>query len=139
MKEPPNFRGDMDDTVWSFVHAVDMCFGLTGIINEQTRHKFASHLPIDDAANWYDTTNCTFNTTWGTLESDLLSQLKPLDYDRLNCEALDWCKHQSSDVSEYIRAFILALLRYDTHISEEERLCRFQQGLWDEVKVQVLV
>ena len=31
------------------------------------------------------------------------------------------------------------LLRCDTHISKEKSLHRFQQGLWDNVKVQVLV
>ena len=56
MKEPPSFHGSMDgDIVCSFVHAVDTYFGLTGIINEQTRHKFASLLLIEDAENWYDT------------------------------------------------------------------------------------
>ena len=69
----------------------------------------------------------------------MLSQFKPVDYNRLNCEALDWCRQRSSDVSEYIRAFRLALLRCDTHVSEEESLHRFQQGLWDGIKLQVLV
>ena len=87
MKEPPSFDGDIDgDTVHSFVHAVDMYFGLTGIINEQNRHKSASLLLIEDAENWYDTRNNTSNATWGMLKSDLLSQFKPVDYDRLNCK-----------------------------------------------------
>ena len=60
-------------TVQSFVHAVDPYFGLIGIINEQTRYKFASLPLIEDAANWYDTKNYTSNATWGTLKSDLLS------------------------------------------------------------------
>ena len=33
------------------------------------------------------------------------------------------------------RAFRLSLLRCYTHVSEEENLHRFQQGLWDEVKL----
>ena len=112
MKKPPSFHGGMDgDTVCSFVHMVDMYSGLTSIINKQTRHKFASLLLIEEAENWYNTRNYTSNATWGTLKSDFLSQFKPVDYDRLNCEALDQCIQQSSDVSEYIRAFRLALLR----------------------------
>ena len=62
MKEPPSFHGVIDgDTVCSFVHMVDTYFGLTGIINEQTRYKFASLLLIKDAANWHDTKNYTSN------------------------------------------------------------------------------
>ena len=123
------------DTICSFVYVVETYLGLPGIINEQTRHKFASLLLIEDAENWYDTKNYTSNTTCGTLKSNLLSHFKPFDYNRLNCEALDWCRQRSSGVSEYIRAFRLALLRCDTHVSEEESLHRFQQGLWDKVKV----
>ena len=122
MKEPPSIYGD---TVCSFVCAVDTYFGLTGIINEPTRHKFASLLLIEDTANRYDTRNCTSNTSWGTLKSDLLFWFKPVDYNRLNHEALDQCRQQSSDVSEYIRAFILALLRCDIYVSEKESLHRF--------------
>ena len=71
MKEPPSFHGGIDgNTVCSFLYAVDTYFGLTGIINEQTRHKFASLLLIEDAANWYDMRNYTSNATWGTLKSD---------------------------------------------------------------------
>ena len=77
------------DTGRSFVHAVDIYFSLTGIINEQTRYKFASLLLIEDAENWYDMRNYTSNATWGTLKSHLLSWFKPVDYDRLNCEAFD--------------------------------------------------
>ena len=56
MEKPPDFHGSMDgDIIRSFVHAVDTHFGLTGIINEQTRHKIASLLLIEDAVNWYDT------------------------------------------------------------------------------------
>ena len=48
MKETPSFHGIMDgDTVCSFVCAVDTYFDLTGIINEQTTHKFASLLLIE--------------------------------------------------------------------------------------------
>ena len=55
MKEPPSFHGGMDgDIVHSFKRMVDTCFALTGIIKEQTRHKFASLLLTEDAANWYD-------------------------------------------------------------------------------------
>ena len=93
MKEPPSFHGGMDgDSVRSFLHMVDTYFGLTGIINEQTRHKFASLLLIDDAENWYDTKNYTSNATWGTPKYDFLSPFKPVDYDRLNCKAFDWCR-----------------------------------------------
>ena len=113
------------DTICSFVRMVDTYFGLTGIINEQTRHKFASLLLIEDAANWYDTRNYTSYATWGTLTSNLLSRFKLVDYDRLNWETLDQCRQRSPDISEYIRAFILALLSCDTHISEEESLHRF--------------
>ena len=108
------------------MYAIDMYFGLTDIINEQTRNKFASILLIEDAANWYDMRNYTSNTTWGNLKFNLLSWLKPVDYDRLNREALYGCRQRSLDVLEYIRAFRLALLRCDTHISEEESLHRFQ-------------
>ena len=56
MKKPPIFCGGMDgDTFHSFVRMLDTYFGLPGIINEQTRHKFASLLLIEDAENWYDT------------------------------------------------------------------------------------
>ena len=96
-----------------------------GIINEQTRHKFSSLLLIEDAANWYDMRNYTSNTTWGILKSDFLACFKPVDYDRLNQEALDRCRQRKPNVSEYIRAFRLALLRCNTHISEEESLQRF--------------
>ena len=127
MKEPPSFCGGMDsDTTHSFVRVVDMYCGPTGIINEQNRHKFASFLLIENAENWYDVRNYTSNTTWGTFKSDLLSQFKPVDYDRLKCEALDRYRQRSPDISEYIRAFRLALLRCDTHVSEEETLYRFQ-------------
>ena len=61
------------DTICSFVSVVDIYFGLTGIFNEWTKHKFTSLLLIEDAANCYDTRNYTFNATWGTLKSDLLS------------------------------------------------------------------
>ena len=44
-----------DDTVCSFVHVVDTYFGLTGIVNKQIRHKFASFLLIEDAENWNGT------------------------------------------------------------------------------------
>ena len=55
MKEPPSFRDDMDGgTVHIFVHAVDTYFGVIGTINEKTRHKFASLLMIENAANWYE-------------------------------------------------------------------------------------
>ena len=65
MKEPPSFCDGMDgDTVHSFMHAVDMYFGLTGIINELTRHKFASLLLIEDAENCYDIKSYTSNATW---------------------------------------------------------------------------
>ena len=105
IKEPPTFRGGMDgDTVCSFVYMVDIYFALTSIINERTRHK---------------PRNYTSNVAWGMLKSDLLSQFKSVDYDRLNCEAFDWCRQRSSNVSEYIRAFKLALHRCDTHVSEE--------------------
>ena len=127
------------DTVCSFLHMVDTYFGLTGIINGQIRHKSACLLLIEDAENWYDRRNYTSNATLGSLKSDFLSQFKPFDYDRLNHEALDWCGQCSSDVSEYIRAFRLALFRCDTHVSEEESLHRFQQSLWDKDKIQVLV
>ena len=89
---------------------VDMYFGLTGIINERTSHKFASLLLIEAVENWYATKNYISNATWGTLKNDLLSQFKPVDYDRLNREALDQCRQRSSGISEYIRAFRLALL-----------------------------
>ena len=80
------------DTGCSFVYMVDMYFGLTGIINEQTRHKFASLLLIEDAENWYDTKNYTSNATWRTPKCDFLSPFKPVDYDRLNREVFDWCR-----------------------------------------------
>ena len=74
MKQPPSFYGGIDgDPVCSFVHVEDMYFGLTGIINEQTRHKFASLLLIEDAVNWYDMRNSTSSATWGTLKSDFMS------------------------------------------------------------------
>ena len=101
MKEPHNFHGGMDgDTVRSFVHAIDTYFGLTSIINEQTRYKFASLLLIKDAENWYGTKNYTSNDTWGTPKSNLLSQFKPFDYDRLNHKAFDQCRERGSDVSK---------------------------------------
>ena len=50
MKDPPSFHGGINgDTVSSFMHMVDTYFDLTGIINKQTRHKFASLLLIEDA------------------------------------------------------------------------------------------
>ena len=126
MKEPPSFYGGIDgDTVYSFVYAVDIYYGLTGIINEQTRNKLASLLLIEHAANWYNMRNFICNATWGTLKHVLLSCFKPVDYNRLNREALDQCRQRSSDVSEYTRAFKLALLRCDIYISEEESLHRF--------------
>ena len=127
------------DTICSLVYAVDTYFGLTFIINEQIRHKFASLLLIENAANYYDKRNKTSNATWGTLKSDLLSRFKLVNYNRLNHEAFNQCRQKSPDVLEYLKAFKLALLRCNTHFSEEESLHRFQQGLWDEVKVQVLV
>ena len=140
MKKPPYFYGGIDsNTIFNFVYMVDMYFGLIGIINEQTRQKFASLLLIDNAANWYDSRYYTSNATWGTLKNDFLPWFKSFDFDRLKCEALDRCRQQNSDVSEYIKALVLALLRCDTYISEEESLHRFQQGLWDKVKVQVLI
>ena len=51
------------DVVYSFVHVVDIYFGLTGIINEQIRYKFASLLLIENAANWYDMKNYSSNAT----------------------------------------------------------------------------
>ena len=114
------------DTVCSCVCIVDTYFSLIDTNNEQTRHKFASLIFIKDAINWYDMRNYTLNTTWGTLKRDLLSRFKPVDYDRPNHEALDHCRQRSTDVSAYIRAFGLALLRCDTHVSEEESLHRFQ-------------
>ena len=77
------------DTVYSFVHTVDMFFGLISVITEQTRHRFACFLLIEDAENWYGTRNYNSNDTRGTLKSDLLSCFKPVDYDRLHREALD--------------------------------------------------
>ena len=63
MIEPPIFCGGMyDNTVQSFLRAVDMYFGTTSI-NKQTRYKFASLLLIEDAENWYNTRNYTFNAT----------------------------------------------------------------------------
>ena len=94
-----------NNTVYNLVHAVDTYFGLTGIINEQTRHRFASLLIIEDAENWYDTKKYTSNAIWGALKSDKLSCFKSVDYDRLNCKALFQCGQCSFGVSEYIRAF----------------------------------
>ena len=69
--------------------------------------------------------NYTSNATWGTLKSGFLSRFKPFDYNRLNYEAFDQSRQRSPDVSEYIRVFRLALLRYDTHVSEGGSLHRF--------------
>ena len=72
--------------------------------------------------------NYILNATWGTLKSDLLSQFKPVDWNRLNHEAIDQCRKRSSNVFEYIKAFRLALLRYDTHVSEEEDYTSFSKA-----------
>ena len=78
-----------DDTVHRFVCAADTYFGLTGIINEQTRRKFGSLLLIEDVVNWYNTRNYASKAILGTLKSDFLFLFKPVDYNKLNHEALD--------------------------------------------------
>ena len=80
MKDPPSFcSGTDNNTISSFVHIVGMYFGLTSIINQQTRHTFASLLLFEDAENWYNMRNHTSNATWETLKSDLLPWFKPVD------------------------------------------------------------
>ena len=136
---PEAFKGQADsDTVQNFIASLENWFSLTGLEQPVQRARVASILLQSKARTWFTTQAYGVETLrWSHLKSDPLRAFRPADFARVARTKLYAISQTSKDITGYIAAFNQALNRC-SNMTNAEALYQFEQGLWAEVRLQVL-